>query len=343
MSAVAGLFCLPILIWNMQNDWVTFRHVDQPAPATGLPLAGPLDYLGGQAALLLGYWFVVWLAAMIAYRPAGASRRRRALPVVAVGADVPGVPALQLQDGRRRAELAGDGLPVRPGAGGGWLGRQLASPSALLSAGLHGGRGRGVRPGSGGDGGDAPHRLGPSAAGAAVRPGDGRSADAAAPLRPDLPAARLALLWRQRWTSVREQLRAEEGAEPVLAARAGRCPASWASTAPAIRRPIRWAWRWATATASTICGRTRCDDAEAFRGRTFIVVGWVSEDARKAFDAVEEPRDVVYHEDGRPIASWTITVCRGYRGFRGDADGRVVLTQWRAAGVSRLVQPAHPA
>src|SRR5438309_905054 len=27
MAAVAGLCCLPILIWNAQHEWMTFRHV----------------------------------------------------------------------------------------------------------------------------------------------------------------------------------------------------------------------------------------------------------------------------------------------------------------------------
>ena len=30
MSAIAGLCCLPILVWNMRNGWVTFHHVERP-------------------------------------------------------------------------------------------------------------------------------------------------------------------------------------------------------------------------------------------------------------------------------------------------------------------------
>jgi hypothetical protein len=29
----------------------------------------------------------------------------------------------------------------------------------------------------------------------------------------------------------------------------------------------------------------------------------------------------VYTEKGRPVASWTITVCHGYRGFARTLDG----------------------
>ncbi len=62
-------------------------------------------------------------------------------------------------------------------------------------------------------------------------------------------------------------------------------------------------------------------DVESFRGRTFIVVGWLSDEARKAFDEVDQSREVVYSEEGRPISSWTVTVCRGYRGFPALPDG----------------------
>ncbi len=72
MSATAGFFCLPILIWNMQHGWVTFRHVDHLA-GDGFHWLGPLDYVGNQAALLMGYWFLVWLSAMVAYRPTAKS------------------------------------------------------------------------------------------------------------------------------------------------------------------------------------------------------------------------------------------------------------------------------
>ncbi len=77
--AVAGLCCLPILIWNAQHGWVTFRHVfglsglgstgETAVPPARIHWLGPLRYLGGQCALLLGYWFIVWLVAMIASRP----------------------------------------------------------------------------------------------------------------------------------------------------------------------------------------------------------------------------------------------------------------------------------
>jgi hypothetical protein len=52
-----------------------------------------------------------------------------------------------------------------------------------------------------------------------------------------------------------------------------------------------------------------------FLGRTFIMVGARAANVRGAFDVVEPTRDIFYQEDGQTIAAWTITVCRGYRGF----------------------------
>src|SRR5262249_43661981 len=71
-AGVAGLCCLPILVWNGQHGWVTVRHVGGLAGvrnSAGVLWAGPAVYVGTQAALLLGFWFVAWAAAMIAHRP----------------------------------------------------------------------------------------------------------------------------------------------------------------------------------------------------------------------------------------------------------------------------------
>src|SRR5262249_11948841 len=60
MAASAALCCLPILIWNIQHDWVTLRHVGGQAGLRDTPgwrWLGPLEYVGIQFALLLGFWF----------------------------------------------------------------------------------------------------------------------------------------------------------------------------------------------------------------------------------------------------------------------------------------------
>ena len=58
-----GSGTVPILVWNAQHEWVTFRHVGgQPVPARAGGV-GPLVFLGGQFGVLLGFWFVVLAAA----------------------------------------------------------------------------------------------------------------------------------------------------------------------------------------------------------------------------------------------------------------------------------------
>src|SRR5260370_36150741 len=73
MIMIAAGCCLPILIWNMQHDWLGLRHLTRLAGFDGgsasIKWMGPGSYLGKQALLHLGFWFLVWLAAMIAYRP----------------------------------------------------------------------------------------------------------------------------------------------------------------------------------------------------------------------------------------------------------------------------------
>jgi hypothetical protein len=44
-------------------------------------------------------------------------------------------------------------------------------------------------------------------------------------------------------------------------------------------------------------------------------VGARADVVRAAFDHVDDTYEIIFSEGGQPIASWTITVCRGYRGF----------------------------
>src|SRR5262249_15490012 len=42
-AAIAGLCCIPIIIWNLQHDWITLRHVGVQSGATnfGIRWFGP--------------------------------------------------------------------------------------------------------------------------------------------------------------------------------------------------------------------------------------------------------------------------------------------------------------
>src|SRR5205823_4584857 len=69
-TGVAFVCCLPILAWNATHGWVTFRHVGgQAGVHEQFHWFGPLNFVAVQFALLLGYWFVVWAAAMVRHRP----------------------------------------------------------------------------------------------------------------------------------------------------------------------------------------------------------------------------------------------------------------------------------
>jgi hypothetical protein len=65
-------------------------------------------------------------------------------------------------------------------------------------------------------------------------------------------------------------------------------------------------------------------DAQAFRGRTFVIVGDIGPELRQGFEWIEPGREVVHSEGGIPIAAWTIWVCHGFRSFvESRADCRV--------------------
>jgi hypothetical protein len=60
---------VPILAWNAQHHWVSFRHVAGQAGVTGghaLDLLGPFSFLAGQFAVIGPIWFACLLCAVIA-------------------------------------------------------------------------------------------------------------------------------------------------------------------------------------------------------------------------------------------------------------------------------------
>ena len=71
---------MPILVWNMQNDWMTLRHTlsshvgFQREDALPIRWLGPFVYIGMQCGLFLVYWFLVWAWAMVVHNPRRESR-----------------------------------------------------------------------------------------------------------------------------------------------------------------------------------------------------------------------------------------------------------------------------
>lgn len=67
VAAAIGLSgLLPIAWWNMQHDWVSFRHVAGQAgmgDSGGFQPAGVIEYVGGQAAVCGVVWFFIMLLA----------------------------------------------------------------------------------------------------------------------------------------------------------------------------------------------------------------------------------------------------------------------------------------
>jgi hypothetical protein len=324
MVAVAALSAVPVLYWNSQNDWVTFRHVAVQAgvveskKSTGIRWFGPLEYAGIQFLVLLGFWFVAWVMAMVRYRPrVGASPATTYLwwmsaptfvvfglssirasgqpnwPVAAYlsGAVlIAGLLAELIQARSRRRLLNAIYATVLLGV----LLTVLAHDTRIVT------------------------RL-------IVRWVPEESPNRPTPLRSYDPAMRLkggrALC--AQLDAIRALVRDSDAQEPILVGSrwdqpglmgfycAGHPQAYSFGLILRIDRHSQYDhWR-----------PNPVDDAQAFRGRTFLVVGGGDPRALDpdAFESVSAPLELVYREHGKAIVRWPVFICRGYRGF--DKNG----------------------
>ena len=289
MLGIAALCCLPILVWNAQHDWVTFQHVKRlaglaPTEQSGHDRAvaalgwGRCQYLGGQAALLLGFWFVAWLRRHGRLQPAARARRRAC-------ASCGGC--------RRRCSCSFFAFSLKTGGGepnwpvtaylsGGvlaaaWLvgvpGSVQSALAALDDGGRAGRRSRlvGLAPDRGGP----PQRLDASRCSTASPAPP--TPERPFPVRRFDPTCRLRG-WRTlaaRVDEIRERLRDRGAASRCWRATAGACPASWASTAtgmpPVYSVGLMQGDRHSQ--YDLLAGPDR--RPEAFLGKTFIIVGGV--------------------------------------------------------------------
>jgi Dolichyl-phosphate-mannose-protein mannosyltransferase len=320
MTLTAGLSAIPILVWNSQHDWVTFRHVAVQAGVSdqrpeGIRWMGPLEYLAGQFALLLGLWFLAWVGSMIVFRPragvepgvrylwwlslptflvfAGSSLRSSGQLNWPVAAYVSGavlvagwLPRLlnsHRRGLRRAARWAFGGI-----VGFGFVVTAIAHDTRLVTRHLGGFAGE-----------ETPTRP--------------------TPIRAFDPAARLKG-WHYLCQQIdlrRDELR-RDGKEPVIAGTRWDVPGELGFYCDG--HPQVYSIGLAVLDRHSqydLWHPNPIDEAEAFRGETFIVVG--SGDPLlvllPAFEQVGEPQDVVYREHGRAVAVWTIRVCRGFREF----------------------------
>jgi 4-amino-4-deoxy-L-arabinose transferase-like glycosyltransferase len=321
MIAVAGLCCLPILIWNAQHDWVTFRHVlglsglneaVQGPKEPRIHWLGPLRYLGGQCGLLLVYWFFVWLAAMIANRP-GRVTDEGVLYLWWLSA-----PMFLLflafspkTDGGElnwpvTAYLSGLVLSVA------WLAKQFDDPRRWyrVVTGMNLGAacvvGLGVTV-------FVHHSelLYPLLTRLTGAPTQANRF----PLRRLDPTCRLRG-WRTLASEVdrlRAQLTVAEGRDPVLAGSSWSLPGELGVYC--IGHPQAFS-------IGPIMGDRHSqydfwlnplDHGDKFRGQSFIVVNGDEQLLRQAFASVTTT-EVIYREKGEPISSWHLSVCRDFSG-----------------------------
>lgn len=314
---------VPVVVWNAQHDWVTFRHVFGQVGVGGAgaarisPLAGAGNFLVGQIGVMFALWLVAFLAAAWRFRPtretdegvrllwwvsvpvwglfAAASTVKSGQPNWPAPAYVGGLVLAvawvreALSGPLRRWVIAGTAFSVVVG---------LAFVAALQS----------------------PRVVRPFLASVSGPPTDARPYPAR---RFDL-TARLAG-WRQLAGEVDalcEQVRAETGLEPVVVG------TNW--TMPGVLRFYRLGNPEAYA-IGTVNGTDRYSqydlerpnpaaDAQAFRGRPFVIVGWATDATLAGFDRVGPPVRVVHAEGGVPLVGWDVRVGYGFRGFPARAD-----------------------
>jgi hypothetical protein len=319
LTGIGALGGLPILVWNVQNDWVTLRHTRGHAGLDDAPSwLGPLNYLGTQMLVLLGFWFIAWARAAWAHRPG-----REGRPEVRYlwWMSVPVIVFFLLFSVRN-----GGGEPNWPVAGYlsgmvltvGWLAREMESAGPVyrrLTA-----TGIGLTCAVGLLLTVAVHES------AWFKPALRLVAGDPTPENP-LPLRRLDPTCRLRGWHVlaaevdrlRAALRAT-GEDPVLACGwwslpgelafycAGRPPVYSLGTVVGDRHSQYDLWH-----------PNPLGDPGPFLGKTFLVIGADPEKLRPGFDAVEPIRMVTYEEDGQVIAAWGVTIARGYRGFPAPA------------------------
>ncbi|HEV3443461.1 MAG TPA: glycosyltransferase family 39 protein [Gemmataceae bacterium] len=316
MTALAAACCLPILIWNMQHDWLSLRHVSGQA---GLDRAeplwlGPLEFIGSQALLLLVFWFIGWARAMAAYCPWKAAdagvRYLWWMSTVMFGVfllfslkthEEPNWPVT--------AYLSGIVLTAA------WLAKQLQSAgrsyrrltwACVIAACTLGStvtlamfRSDWVEP---------------ALVGLAGEP----TAERPTPLRRFDPTCRLRG-WRELATIVdelRHELR-QEGIEPVVTGTQWNLPGELAFYCEG--NPTVYTLGLALGDRHSqyeLWQPNPVSNPEAFVGHTFIFVGEIRPLLRASFERVDASRHVIINsEGGQPIAKWCVTVCRGFRGF----------------------------
>lgn len=331
MAGIGALGGVPILLWNVANGWVTFKHTQSHAGFEvdgSVHWLGPLRYLGAQLAILLGLWFVVWMLAMWRHRPTVETRPdlRFLWWMSAPTFCFFGLFALKNGGGEANWPIAAylSGMVLAAG----WLRQESevwcqesgvrcqVSGVRSQESGIAGGW---VRAGV----------LGFATLGLLVtlmlhepltlRPVLMRLTGPATPERP-MPMRRVDPTVRMRgWRflasevdKVRADLR-ERGIEPILATErwtqaselAFYCDGNPTTHCLGI-------WLGDRDSQYDLWRPNPVADPESYRGRTFVLVGLGLEGVRDRFASCESVQTITYSENGEPIAEWTLTVAHGF-------------------------------
>jgi 4-amino-4-deoxy-L-arabinose transferase-like glycosyltransferase len=325
LLAVSALGGVPILLWNAGHDWVTFHHLfnlsgvvsrDNQGPHWH-PL-GPLVYLGGQCALLLVFWFVVWVLAMVAHRP-GVETDAGLGYLWWLSAPTFGLfLAFGLKTGGGEVNW-----PVTAYLSGlvllaGWLARQVTDPTTWYRRLTQVNLGLVCVLGLAGTAylhyGD---RLYPMLGPLLKTP----TPQNPMPLRAIDPTCRLRG-WRtlaHQVDALRATLRASEGQDPVLAGLIWNLPGELGFYCEGQPQAVSLGPVFGDRHSQYDFWPGPVADPERYRGRTFLVVG-VIDDAHlplleQAFDTVDPPVRVDHYEQGQPVAAWSVRTCHGFKGF----------------------------
>lgn len=313
VAAFALAAMLPVLEWNARNGWVTFRHVGGQAGVT-VESAGPLGlvrFVGEQFGLLGGVWLVAWLAAV--RRPAGDPARAwlwwMSVPVVA-GFAVVSLRTRVQPNWPLVGYLAGLVLAVD------WCAAAFRSPSPTVRRATAGGLAVGSLLGVG----MSAFLLYPVPFRPALLTIAGPpTARQPLPIRRFDPTCRLHG-WREVAAvadGVCEEVR-KEGCEPVLAGSNWTIPGELAFYGRGHPEVVCVGPGAGDRRSQYECWHPNpIDDPTVYLGRTFVLVSHgPPPDVVDAFDRVEEPILVTHRHAGVAVWECSVTVCRGFRGFR---------------------------
>jgi hypothetical protein len=319
MIGIGALGGLPILIWNALNGWVTLAHTQGHAGLEddiGIRWLGPLNYVAGQGAILLGLWFVAWATATWVQRPSCETRPEirflwwMSAPVFVFfglfaftnGGGGPNWPIAGYLSGAVLA--AGWWSDVLERAAS-WQRRALKI-TAVAVGGIGGMVTLAVH---------APIQVQPIF----LRLAGPATLEHPLPIRRVDPTSRLRG-WHylaQEVDRVRAELKLRGIDAEIVTER-------WTHASELAfycdGRPTVYC-------LGVLCGDrvTQYDlwrpnpmeDANAFRGRTFLLVGTDVNLLSPAFSALEPVRTITYRENDQPIARWTLAVAHGYLGPNG--------------------------